>query len=138
MSRGSRRDSTSCTWGGLTITVRYSVDRAGRTGEAQAADTFALLRRQADNAAGPGGDPAISIQTSDVRAVPDLGAESFAQDRVSTGLHGTGDVLDSTKSTLWTRSGPLVLEIESSGASTVGELFARARRAAGYALDNAA
>ena len=137
-SRVSRRDSTSCTWGGLTITVRYSVDRAGRTAEAQAADTFALLRRQADNAAGTGGDPAVSVETSAVRAVPDLGAEAFAQDRTSKDLTATGGFLDSTKSTLWTRSGPLVLEIESSGASTVGELFARARRAAGYALDNAA
>jgi hypothetical protein len=137
-SRVSRRDSTSCTWGGLTITVRYSVDQAGKTGEAQAKDTFALLRRQAANAAGTGGDPAISVDNSDVRAVPDLGAEAFAQDRVSNDLTATGGLLDSTKSTLWTRSGPLVLEIESSGSSSVAKLSAQARKAAGYALEDAA
>ena len=71
--------------------------------------------------------------------MPDLGAEAFAQDAVSQDLtSGGGGILSGTKSTLWNRSGPLVLEVENSGDGSVVELSAQARKAAAYALQNSA
>lgn len=107
---GTAQDSATCAWADLELTVRFLPAQDGKSPEDVGKDTFALLRRQAEGSSGTGSDPAATVVTTRPRDVPGLGDEAFAQDETTSGI------LSAAESTVWVRSGRLILQLSRRGA----------------------